>query len=68
MGGSVVISLFFLSLSPERKVNVIMGILSMDVFHTEEYGYGRKTCNSSVFIKGSATHSYQKFISSILLS
>ena len=49
MGGSVVISLSLLSLGPERKVKCYnMYFVNGYVFHTEEYGHGRKT--TTVFV------------------
>ena len=48
MGGSAAISLSLLSLDPERKVKCYNEyFVNGYVFHTEEYGHGRKTnCNS----------------------
>ena len=51
MGGSAAISLSLLCLGPERKVKCYNGY----VFHTEEYGHGRKIYNSGVCIKGSTS-------------
>ena len=52
MGGSVAISLSLLCLSPERKVKCYNGyFVNGYVFHTEEYGHGRKTYNSGVVLR-----------------
>jgi hypothetical protein len=49
-------SLSSLSLGPERKVKCYNGyFVNGYVFHTEEYGHGRKTYNSGVCIKGSTS-------------
>jgi len=49
MGGSAAISLSLLSLGPERKVKCYnMYFVNGYVFHTEEYGHGRKT--TAVFV------------------
>jgi hypothetical protein len=50
MGGSAAISLSLLCLGPERKVKCFNGyFVNGYVFHTEEYGHGRKTYNNDVF-------------------
>ena len=36
-----------------------MGILSIDVFYTKEYGHGRKIFNNGVCIKGSTTSEFE---------
>jgi hypothetical protein len=60
MGGSVVISLSLLSLGPERKVKCYnMYFVNGYVFHTEEYGHGRKTYNNGVCIKGSTSSEFE---------
>jgi len=44
MGVSATISLSLLSLGPERKVKCYNGyFVNGYIFHTEEYGHGRKT-------------------------
>jgi hypothetical protein len=49
-------SLSSLSLGPERKVKCYNGYFVNEyVFHTEEYGHGRKTYNSGVCVKGSTS-------------
>jgi len=49
-------SLSLLSLGLERKVKCYNGyFVNGYVFHTEEYGYGRKTYNSGVCVKGSTS-------------
>jgi len=54
MGRSVAKSLSSLSLGLERKVKCYNGyFVSGYVFHTEEYGHGRKTYNNDVCVKGS---------------
>jgi hypothetical protein len=60
MGRSVSISLYSLSLSPERKVKCYNGyFVNGYVFHTEEYGHGRKTYNIGVCVKGSTCNEFQ---------
>ena len=60
MGGSVVISLSLLSLCSERKVKCYNGyFINGYVFHTKEYGHGRKTYNSGVCIKGSTSSEFE---------
>ncbi|KAL3568114.1 hypothetical protein D5086_030765 [Populus alba] len=49
-------SLSSLSLGPERKVKCYNGyFVNGYVFHTEEYGQGRKTYNCGVCVKGSTS-------------
>jgi hypothetical protein len=56
MGRSVPKSLSSLSLGPERKCKCYNGyFVNGYVFHTEEYGQGRKTYNSGVYVKGSTS-------------
>jgi hypothetical protein len=46
---SAAISLSLLSLSPERKVKCYNGyFVNGYIFHTKEYGHGRKTYNNGV--------------------
>jgi hypothetical protein len=53
MGRSAPKSLSWLSLGPERKVKYYNGyFVNGYVFHTEEYGHGRKTYTSGVCVKG----------------
>ena len=53
MGGSAAISLSLLCLGPERKVKCYNEyFVNGYVFHTEEYGHGRKTYNNGVCING----------------
>ena len=60
MGGSAAISLSLLSLGPERKVKCYNGyFVNGYVFHTEEYGHGRKTYNNGVCIKGSTSSAFE---------
>jgi len=60
MGGSAAISLSLLSLGPERNVKCYNGyFVNGYVFHTEEYGHGRKTYNSGVCIKGSTSSEFE---------
>jgi hypothetical protein len=60
MGGSAAISLFLLSLGPGKKVKCYNGyFINGYVFHTEEYGHGRKTYNSGVCIKGSTSSEFE---------
>ena len=54
MGRSAAKSLYALSLAPERKVNCYNRyFVNGYVFHTEEYGHGRKTYNNGICVKGS---------------
>ena len=56
MGRSVTKSLSSLSLGPERKVKCYNGyFVNGYVFHTEEYGHGKKTYNNGVCVKGSTS-------------
>ncbi|XP_052305336.1 uncharacterized protein LOC127904747 [Populus trichocarpa] len=56
MGRSAPKSLSLLSLGPERKCKCYNGyFVNGYVFHTEEYGQGRKTYNSGVCVKGSTS-------------
>jgi hypothetical protein len=60
MGGGATISLSLLCLGPERKVKCYNGyFINGYVFHTEEYGHGRKTYNSGVCIKGSTSSEFE---------
>jgi len=60
MGGSAAISPSLLSLGPERKVKCYNGyFVNGYVFHTEEYGHGRKTYNNGVCIKGSTSSEFE---------
>jgi len=60
MGGSATISLSLLSPGPERKVKCYNEyFFNGYVFHTEEYGHGRKTYNSGVCIKGSNSSEFE---------
>jgi hypothetical protein len=60
MERSVVISLSLLSLGPERKVKCYNGyFFNGYVFHTEEYGHGRKTYNSGLCVKGSTCSEFE---------
>ena len=67
MGGSAAISLSLLSLSPERKVQCYNEyFVNGYVFHTEEYGHGRKTYNNDICIKGSTSSEFEVDYYSIL--
>ncbi|KAL9346822.1 hypothetical protein Peur_061675 [Populus x canadensis] len=56
MGRSAPKSLSSLSLGPERKCKCYNGyFVNGYVFHTEEYGQGRKTYNNGVCVKGSTS-------------
>jgi hypothetical protein len=56
MGRSAAKSLSSLSLGPEIKVKCYNEYFSNGyVFHTEEYGHGRKTYNNGVRVKGSTS-------------
>jgi len=60
MGRSAAISLSLLSLGPERKVKCYNGyFVNGYVFHTEEYGHGRKTYNNGVSVKGSTCSEFE---------
>ena len=59
-GSSAAISLSLLSLGPERKVKCYnMYFFNRYVFHTEEYGHGRKTYNIGVCIKRSTSSEFE---------
>jgi hypothetical protein len=52
MKGNASISLSLLSLDPERKVKCYNGyFVNGYVFHTEEYGHGRKTLPTMFVLK-----------------
>ena len=56
MGRSAPKSLSSLSLGPEKKCKFYNGyFVNGYVFHTEEYGQGRKTYNCGVCVKGSTS-------------
>jgi len=60
MGGSAAISLSLLSLGLERKVKCYNEyFVNGYVFHTEEYGHGKKTYNNGVCIKGSTSSDFE---------
>jgi hypothetical protein len=60
MGRSSAISLSSLSLGPERKVKCYNGyFVNGYVFHTKEYGHGRKTYNNGVCVKGSTCSEFE---------
>jgi len=60
MEGSVAISLSSLSLGFERKVKFYNEyFVNRYVFHTEEYGHGRKTYNNGVYVKGSTSSEFE---------
>jgi hypothetical protein len=60
MGGSAAISLSLLCLGPKRKVKCYNEyFVNGYVFHTEEYGHGRKTYNNGVCIKGSTSSEFE---------
>jgi hypothetical protein len=60
MGGSAAISLSLLSLDPERRVKCYNRyFINGYVFHTKEYGHGRKTYNIGVCIKGSTSSEFE---------
>jgi hypothetical protein len=53
-------SLSLLSLSPEQKVKCYNEyFVNGYVFHTEKYGYGRKTYNNGVCVKGSTSSEFE---------
>jgi len=56
MGRSAPKPLSSLSLGPERKCQCYnVYFVNGYVFHTEEYGQGRKTYNNGVCVKGSTS-------------
>ena len=60
MGGSVAISSSLLSLGLERKVKCCNEyFFNGYIFHTEEYGHGRKTSNNDVCLKGSTSSKFE---------
>jgi len=52
-------SLNLLCLGPERKINAITSISSIDVFYTEEHGHGRMIYNSRICVKGSTYNEFE---------
>jgi hypothetical protein len=57
---SATVSLSLLSLGPKRKVKCYNKyFVNGYVFHTEEYGHERKTCNISVCVKGSTCSEFE---------
>ena len=60
IGGSAAISLSLLSLGPERKVKCYNGyFVNGYVYHTEEYGHGRKTYNNGICVKESTCSEFE---------
>jgi hypothetical protein len=60
MGKSAAISLSLLSLGLERKVKCYNRyFINGYVFYTKEYGYGRKTYNSGICVKGSTCSEFE---------
>jgi len=57
---NVVVTLSSLSLGPERKVKYYNEyFINGQVFHIEEYGKGRKTYNSEVYVKKSTSNEFE---------
>jgi hypothetical protein len=55
LGENAYVTLNLLSLGPERKVKCYNGyFVNGHVFHTKEYGQGRKTYNSGVCVKATS--------------
>jgi hypothetical protein len=53
-------SLYLLNLSPERKVKCYNEyFVNRYMFHTKKYGYGRKTYNGGVCVKGSTCSEFE---------
>jgi hypothetical protein len=60
IGRSAAISLSSLSLGLERKVKCYNGyFINGYVFHTEEYGHGKRAYNSGVCVKGSTCSEFE---------
>jgi len=58
--GNANVTLNLLSLDPERKVKCYNRyFINRHVFHTEEYGKGRKTCNSGICVKWSTFNKFE---------
>jgi len=58
--GNANVTLNLLSLDPERKVKCYnMYFVNRHVFHTEEYGQDRKTCNSGICVKRSTFNEFE---------
>jgi hypothetical protein len=58
--GNANVTLNLLSLDPERKVKCYnMYFVTRHVFHTEEYGQDRKTCNSRICVKRSTFNEFE---------
>ena len=60
LGGNVSVTLNLLSLGSKRKVKCYNGyFINGYVFHTEEYGQGRKTNNNGVCVKGFTSNEFK---------
>jgi hypothetical protein len=60
MRSSASVSLSLLSLDPKRKVKCYNRyFVNGYVFHTKEYGHGRKLYNNDVCIKGSTCSEFE---------
>jgi hypothetical protein len=60
LGGSASVTFSLLYLGPKRKVKFYKGnFINGYVFHTEEYGQGRKTYNNRVCVKESTSNEFK---------
>ena len=54
------VTLSLLSLGPRRKMKCYNRyFINRHVFYTEEYGWGRKTYNNEVCVKGSTSNEFE---------
>jgi len=57
---SVLLNLNLLSLRPKRKVKCYNRyFINGHIFHTENYGHGRKTYNNRICVKGSTSNEFK---------
>jgi hypothetical protein len=58
--GNASVTFSLLSLGPERKMKFYNEyFFNGHVFHTEEYGHGRKTYNNEICVKGSTSNEFE---------
>jgi len=58
--GNANVTLNLLNLDPERKVKYYNRyFVNRHVFHTEEHGQGRKTCNNGICVKRSTFNEFE---------
>jgi hypothetical protein len=60
LGGNANVTFNLISLGPERPVTRYNKyFINEHVFHTEEYGQGKKTFNNGVCVKGSTSNEFK---------